>query len=259
MHSYLTYLQSEMEQRSRRNPRFSQRAFAKALTIDPGTLTRILKGERIPGKKLTEKMLECLALSPAEKAKFRRLVAEASGQKKYGGQAEDAAAESEEAALDEKRFHLIAEWYHLAILELTSVKGFRDDPRWIASQLKIGTVEAQLALQNLEKFGLLERKNGRLQKTGHTATTDKSITNSALRLRQRQILEKALVSLETDPIEQRSNTTMTMAIDPRKLPEAKKLIGEFNRRMCALLESGSPERVYELSVSLFPTQKKENP
>ena len=49
---------------------------------------------------------------------------------------------------------------------------------------------------------------------------------------------------------------MTMAIDPLKLPEAKKLISAFNRKMSRFLEGGDKKEVYELQISLFSLQKK---
>ena len=72
-----------------------------------------------------------------------------------------------------------------------------------------------------------------------------------------QFLEKAVVSLEEDPIEERSITSMTMAIDPEKLPAAKKMIREFNQTLCQFLENGKRKRVYNLGVALYPIQKKE--
>jgi uncharacterized protein (TIGR02147 family) len=79
-----------------------------------------------------------------------------------------------------------------------------------------------------------------------------------LKRRQKQILEKALEALENDPIETRSMTGMTMAIDPSKIPEAKKLISEFNRKMSKFLETGKKSEVYELQISLFSLQKRGN-
>ena len=64
-------------------------------------------------------------------------------------------------------------------------------------------------------------------------------------------------SLEKDTIEDRDITSMTMAIDPDRLPLAKSLIAEFTRQLCETLETGKQKRVYQLGVSLYPLQKKE--
>jgi uncharacterized protein (TIGR02147 family) len=103
---------------------------------------------------------------------------------------------------------------------------------------------------------LLEEKRGTLRKTDAVLTTaDKSISTPALKRRQKQVLEKAIEALERDPVELRDTTALCMAIDPKKIPEAKKRIQEFKKSLCAFLESDKREKVYELSISLFSTQK----
>jgi len=91
---------------------------------------------------------------------------------------------------------------------------------------------------------------------GGFTTADKTTTNAALRKHQRQSLEKALHSLENDPIEARSMTSMTMAIDPARLPEAKRLIEDFTQKLSQFLENGQSTSVYQLGIALFPLQKK---
>ena len=61
----------------------------------------------------------------------------------------------------------------------------------------------------------------------------------------------AVIALENDPLERRSTTGMTMAIDPSKLPVARKLIEDFMFKLCEVLESGERAALYQLSVSLF--------
>ena len=80
-------------------------------------------------------------------------------------------------------------------------------------------------------------------------------TSVARRNKQIQIREKAIEAIEEFPIEKRSMTSMTMCIDEELMPEARKLISEFNEAMSKLLESGSKDKVYALEVGLFPLQK----
>ena len=41
-------------------------------------------------------------------------------------------------------FRVISDWYHFGILELTYLKSFKSDPRWIAKALGITEIEAVL-------------------------------------------------------------------------------------------------------------------
>ena len=168
-------------------------------------------------------------------------------------------AESDSAArpvgLDE--FRIIADWYHYAILELTFSKGFKPDPRWVAKELNISITEAKLAIERMLELDLLERKNGTLKKTDwNLDTKDKSKTSAFHRRRQKQILEKSIASLEQDPIEERNHSSVTVCIDPKNIPTAKAKIQKFMWELAASLVEGTPGRVYELTVNLFPIQKK---
>ncbi|NUM87923.1 MAG: DUF4423 domain-containing protein, partial [Bdellovibrionales bacterium] len=153
-------------------------------------------------------------------------------------------------------YRVVSDWYHYAILEMANLPAFNPDPSWIASQLGISPAESKLAIERLVRLDLLVRKDGKLSRSaGQMSTADQHLTNSALKRRQRQILEKSMASLENDPIETRNHTAMTMSIDPKRIPEAKALIREFNRRMSDLLESGDRTCVYEFAISLFPVLK----
>ena len=57
-------------------------------------------------------------------------------------------------------------------------------------------------------------------------------------------------------MELRDFTSMTMAIDPEKLTEAKKKIREFRRGLSEFLEAGKKEEVYRLNIQLVPVTKR---
>ena len=72
---------------------------------------------------------------------------------------------------------------------------------------------------------------------------------------QKQILDKALKSIDECPPELKDITSISMAIDIDKLPEARKMIHNFRKQMCQFLEKEKQEEVYNLSVQLFPISK----
>jgi uncharacterized protein (TIGR02147 family) len=253
-------LKEELASRCSRNSRYSIRAFARALQIDVGALSRVLAGKQIPSFKLAQKIVDGLGLDKEERRIFLTSLAES--QRERGLQrlspifaAFEESPKAKELSLE--MYRVIADWYHAAILELTFVDEFQSNPRWIAKELGITIAEAKLAMERLVEFGLLGEKNGKLFKTNSKLTTaDKHITTPALRKNQKQFLELATHSLENDPIEERSMTSMTMAIDPEKLPAAKEMIRDFNSKLCKFLESGKRKRVYNLEIGLYPVQKK---
>lgn len=259
MQTYQHYLNSELARRCEGNSSYSLRSFAKALEIDAGTLSKLLNGKQALSFKMAEKIIKKLGLAPDQQEQFYKSLAKLQGarklkkaqphmdlnERKYKG--EDLSIEY---------YRVIADWYHVALMEMTFLKGFKADPRYIASTLGIGMTEAKLAIDRLLSLGLLEKKNGKLVKTkAKLSTADRHITTPALRKNQRQFLEKGIHSLENDPIEVRSHTNMTMAIDSSKIEIAKKMIREFQMHLCDFLETGKRDQVYNLSVALYPLQK----
>jgi uncharacterized protein (TIGR02147 family) len=255
---YKNILKEELSKRCERNASYSIRSFAKSLELDAGALSRILSGKQIPSMKVVERLLSKLDLSHEQKEVFLKSVAEV--QRQRGLQRLAPAFKRIEGRLAQKDlsidlYRVIADWYHVAILEMTLTKNFQSNVISIAKQLGISRTETKLALERLLDLGLLKLERGRLIKTDvQLSTTDKHLTTPALRKNQKQFLEKAIASLDQDPIEKRSHTSMTMAIDPSKMNQAKKLIRDFNKSMCELLESGEQKQVYNLQIALYPLQ-----
>ena len=54
------------------------------------------------------------------------------------------------------------------------------------------------------------------------------------------------------PVQERDISSMTLAIDRKKLQKAKELINKFKDDMEELIESNNPDDVYNLSIQLFP-------
>ncbi len=256
---YKKVLEEELARRTENNPRYSMRALARALGLEPGALSQFLSGKRVPSYRMAQKIFGGLDLAPdiqeaflsslAAKHKTRDLERVNPAFKKQKGK-----MPPKDLSLD--LFRVIGDWYHYAILLLTNVEGFQPHARWIASQLSISEAEAKLAINRLLELELLKKENGTLVCfENHFTTADKHVTSGALKRHQKQVLEKALYSLENDPIDKRSHTSMTMAIDPKKINEAKLLVEEFTNRMSELLESGKRTQVYEFNVCLYPLSK----
>ncbi len=247
--NYRSILTSELLQRVKNNPAYSLRRFAQQLELSPATLSGVLSGKRRLSLKSASKISDRLNLTPADAAKFYQSVASSLTE---NGARILSPSIPEYKALSEDVFRVISEWYYYAILELTYVSGCQDHPRWFAKKLGINYNQAADAIERLITVGLLDRKKGRLIKTNVHLASPSGISSSAVRQRHREILNKALESLETHSVNERDFTSMTMSIDPALLPEAKKRIAEFRRELCAFLESGKRKRVYEMSVQLFP-------
>jgi len=157
--------------------------------------------------------------------------------------------------VEDDKFQVIADWYHFAILDLSLVKSFQPSIAWISQSLDITYAEAQMAVDRLVRLGYIEihPKSGRWKvKTGFTTTTN-PYTSAAFRKMQHQILALASKKMEEVPMERRDQSSVTMAIHRSRIPEAKKMIRNFRRRLMKHLQDGNgKDDLYLLSISFFP-------
>lgn len=121
-------------------------------------------------------------------------------------------------------------------------------------------VEVRSAIERLRRVGALLDDGSNGLKVSDAFETTSDIPSAALRRSHRQTLEQAIESLEEVRIELRDITSITMAIDPARIGEAKTAIRRFRRDMAALLEDGRRTEVYNLNVQLVPvTRWRERP
>src|SRR5438270_13729730 len=64
--SFRLHLQEELLRRCRSNPGYSLRAFARALQVNPASLSRMLRGERVISEEMKERLAIRLGLGPRE-------------------------------------------------------------------------------------------------------------------------------------------------------------------------------------------------
>ena len=264
--SLVDFLANELKNRSARNPRYSLRAFAQALKLSPGELSEILRGRRKPTLKGAIKIARALQLSSDE---TQKLLALTDDFQSAGG---DPSTQLQSRQLTMDLFHVVSDWYCFAILSLADTQDFNSDPKKIARRLGITEMECKIAVERLERVGLIERIEPARQdrkssaKPGYfhfRATPDyvlspQGIPSEAVRNYHRQILEKAARALDEQSVDEREIAGTTFAIDPKDLPKIKKELHRLLDRLAAeSAKPGSARRteVYHLEAALFRLSK----
>lgn len=238
-----THLKNELKERQARNPSFSMRSFAKWLGLSPAQLSQVISGKRKVTPKVLRTVSDRLGLSPIERIAFMNKTLSID----EGGTLPAHAS----LQLSEDQFRLISDWYHIAILSLIKTPGAKADPRWIGRRLGISVTQAQEALLRLTRLELIET-SPQLKRTGQPLRLSSEFRSDAIRTYHKQNLGLAIEKLDLVPNALREVQAITMAIDPAKIPRAKKLIDDFLLQLEGLLESGKTSEVYTLSVQLFP-------
>lgn len=239
-------LRAEYARRREKNPQYSLRAFARSLKMKSGPLSEILNRKRKLSPKLGARLVDRLGLSPQEAERFL-------GRLRPGGAQLVTDEVQRYQQLSADTFFVISDWYHYSLLSLMETKGFQSDPKWIAARLGISVMEANAAIERMLRIGLLQKVRGRLSATGNFAfASQRGIPSSALRKFHRQVLERALRQLDEAPLELRDVSSITLAIDVRRIAEASQAIKKFRYEMAELLEQGSRTEVYHLNIQLVP-------
>ncbi|MBY0370231.1 TIGR02147 family protein [bacterium] len=251
-------LRNELTRRAQANRSYSLRAFASALQIDPGALSRVLNGKQSLAIPKARAILDRMQLSTPERKRFLDSVLEERREaalRKIGvGDELPAAPPPTEYEWDV--FEIISKLHHIAIMELTETKNAPTQPVGFARRLGLGLSQVKEALERLERVGLLKKTPTGWKKAAPLVVTKgKEATAPFLKKLQVEILARALASLE-EPIERRVASSMTMAIAPEKIPLARELITRFGRELCEVLESGTRTQVYQLHINLFPLERQ---
>ncbi|PIS11431.1 MAG: hypothetical protein COT73_03995 [Bdellovibrio sp. CG10_big_fil_rev_8_21_14_0_10_47_8] len=236
----------------------SLRGFAKKLGVSPGRLSQYFSKKRLLTRRVGDRIATALAFSDQERDCFFQLIKTTSEQKVIERRERRFQSLHEDAGplIGEDDFDVLLEWHYPALLELLKIRRHGSSPEVLSQQLDLPEHQIDRALRRLQQVGFLREENGRLRPRSSRFRTTKEIPGSALRASQEQSILLGLKSLRQDPSDRREISCGTMAVNTRKLPQAKELIRQFNQKLRALLEDGEPDEVYNLNIQLVPLTRK---
>lgn len=251
---YLTKIKEDLSLKQRNNPHYSLRAYARDVGIHPATLSQILKGKRPLPLKDSEAVALKLNLGPKEKTLF----VESLLRNKSAIDQIKISDFDTRLMLDESYYQIIAEWEHYALLELFHLKQFNCTKEDVARHLNLTMNRTEVVINNLMVCGLLEvNQEGKLQKVYSDIRTTEDISSQALKESHKETLQLGKEKIEEIAIEMRDFSSSTLAIDLKKIPEAKIIIREFRQKMATLLKDGDKTDVYQLAIQFYPLTKLE--
>lgn len=258
---YRGYLRSRFALRRTTNANYSLRQFAKDLGLSPSTLSEVLSGFHGLSRTKANQVAERLGLKETAKTYFCDLVDSLDARSLSARQmAKERLSEQNQnlsiTQISEDQFRLIADWYHLAILELVTIKNFNGQESALPDILGISPQQAAIAVQRLIKLKLIERSVDKLRATNNNTKTPDDIPSEAIQLFQRQILQKAQQALVSQTVENREIASIIMSIRKQDLPAAKRMLKDFRKKFCAHMEDFGAEReeVYCYSSAFFSLQ-----
>jgi len=256
--SYRTYLKSVLADRITKNQHYSLRAMAKQLGIQSSHLSAVCSGKKNLSLQAAVKITQKLGLNEKETQYFCSLIQFETAKSPelkntFFEQLQIKNSFHKVQDLNIDAFKFISDWYHIPILEMTELADFKFNPLQIAKRLRITKVQAEAALERLERLELLEKDSKGLYRKVHNNALFKSEKpNTALRSFHRHMLEKAIESLETQSPQERHIGSQTFSIDPNQIEGAKKMITDFNQKLVAYFDTDKKKtQTYHFSFQLF--------
>ena len=265
---YRAFLRACLEEKARKNPAFSLRAFARDTGLSPSHLSRALSGQKKLSGSSAHLISANLELNSKESSYFQTLIEleKSKSFDKDGGSQNGTRLlknlgrehKGKVKVLSLEMFQAVAHWYHFAILALTNTKGFQSNAGWIAQRLGIKALDARFAVDRLLDLGLLKEKNGAwtAENDAKLSTTD-DFRSAAIQENHRQHLQLADKALENFPVELREFNNITLSMNLGDLPKAKKRIREFVEKFNEEMERNRGDEIFQLNVQFYPLSQQE--
>lgn len=241
------FLRAELARRMGTNPHYSQRAFARQLGLSPGEMSEILRGKRKLSPRAAKKIALSLGLSPAEQSFWLQLVLSP------GARSDTRPRRN----LTTDMFAVVSEWYCLSLLALLDCERAPRTERGMAQRLGIQVAEVRFALDRLLRLGLVEKLGGQYKPAKDFVFSPEGIPSEAVKNFHRQMLKKASDAIDTQSLETRENSGISLVLRPE---DRAKIKGALSKFLDSLLEKYSSRQgateLYQLEAAFFSLTKE---
>lgn len=258
---YRSFILREFEKRKAKNPKYSLRAFAKHLGTATSRLSEILNGKAGLSPEKAYGYVDKLGLNGFERDLFLTLIesrhARSEMARRIAQQKIDESTKNY-SQLNMDDFHLIADWYHFAVLEYFQLSYADQSPQTIAHFFKIDVEKVHLALERLQRLGLIEKNNEVWKTVDRIRETTTDVSSEAVRQVHKELLEKGIEALEKQTVENRDFKAYIFSFHKQDLPFVKKKLNAFQEQLAIEMDlSPQKDSVYCLSFNLFELSDSE--
>lgn len=248
------HLHSKFKSARATNPRLSLRNLALKAKLSPGHVSEIFSGKRPISKVNLEKLAVALRLTPIEVQEAEKYFESDNARKK--------STRSMDRVLNKTEFSEISstEYFHtLAALDISFDSINAND---IAAKTGLSVAQTETILAKFMKLGILHsHENGDVQKSLLSISTERDIPNFEIQRFHTEALEKTKETFTKVPVNKREMVSVSMAINPKNIPLAKKEIEKCWKNVYTKLTRGERTEVYTLGIQLVPitVNEMENP
>ncbi len=260
------FLTDYVNYRKEERPGFSLRNLAKRVNRSPSLIAMISRGERIPAPDLTSEICDALKLKAAETKyavalnNYHRAKTPAA-KRKHAELLRILKPKSSDLQLDLDSFEMMSRWYHIVILEMISLQGFKEDRKAIADELgsSVTTKMVKDSIELLIRLGIVTRtKNGKLKRRPNKVLIPKTVPSAAIRSFHKEVLLRAHQAIERQSMKERYFSTATVAVPEHLIPEISEKIANFRDELISFITENNDSkdsRIYHLGFQFFRSTK----
>lgn len=244
---------NELERRKEKNTRYSLRAYAKHLKMEPSLLSKIIRGKVVPSSRTVAKLVSSFGIDEEKKASLL---------KKYKSDKDDKTFKYQQGkssflkvkSSDESIF---GSWNELVVFSTLGLKQ-KSTLEDISRRLDVSISELDNILFQLKKKGLIDKEGHFFSlRVNQIADEVPVISNELKKDIQKKFLAEAIKKIDEVDIEDRLNGTLTFPLDKKLLPKVKQKIANFMAELNGVSTSKSTRvtDVYNLTLALYPLRK----
>ncbi len=264
---YRKVILHELTVRTRRNPRYSQSAFARDIGIASNRLSEILSGKQGLSRRSAISVAQRLELAVPEQEFFCDLVdSEHARSASLRQSARHQVLSKQKSLLRTKTgsarkgasvaplpAKLVMSWYHLTIVEFVRISKRLETAEWYCRKLDISATAAKIALQELVDHKLISIDvNSGLYLAAHNSSTV-DIPAKEIKVFHEQMIAIAVKSLYSTGVDEREFNSMILPMRREHLHKFKMqlrvLVNEFADAADAETD---PDLICGFSSQMFP-------
>lgn len=234
--AFRSQLREELLKRVHENPRYSLRAFARSLALEPSLLSKLINGRRTITQSMMSRLSAKLGLDPAG---FEQKLASPSRRS------------------DE--FEALSNVVHESLMCLLSMKQALRRPAYLARMLGATVVQTQDALARLLRLELVRcDENGDWSAVQQLQTLNPSfeVKEAAIQRLRRTQLRRSLEGLDEGNSQSRDYQSQTVLIDPSRVPELRSKIQAFTEELKEWISNHeNPSQVFHIGHFFVPLSR----
>ncbi len=262
---YREWLRSAYQARKKVNVHFSYRYIAGKISMDSGTLTRILGGQRNLDGEAALGLARVFNLTDHERDYFQALVlfcqAKNSTEKNLFLEKVLRLRGSKVKTLDEHQYEFFRKWYYAAVREMLNFYPYDGNPNKLAKMLRpaITPQEAKDAVKLLMDNGMVEMKadGGSFQLTEKLISSGESIRSVFVHNLQSSMSELGAKALFEVDAAERDYSGLTLSISPKGFQDLKDMIKVFRRDVLERVRKDKDVTgVYQMNFQFFPISRQ---